>query len=89
MSKIRVALIGCGMLARSQHIPNIANLSKMILHTCCDLSDEALAEYKEKPGSLYISNDYKAVINDPEIDALCCTVSTKMGRLFSRDFRRF
>ena len=48
---INFAVIGCGMLARSQHIPNIAKSKKAVLHTCCDLSDEALKKCKEKFGA--------------------------------------
>ena len=65
------AVIGCGMLARSQHIPNIARSSKTTLHTCCDLSDEALAECREKYGPLRTTTDYAEAVGDPEVDALC------------------
>ena len=59
---INFGVIGCGMLARSMHIPNIARSEKTVLHTCCDLSDEALSECQQKHGALHISKDYKAVI---------------------------
>ncbi len=72
MAKVlNFGVIGCGMLARSMHIPNISRLKKAVLHTCCDISDEALAECKDKHGSLHISKDYNEVINNPEVDALC------------------
>lgn len=76
--KLNVAVIGCGMFARTQHIPNIAKSSRMILHTCCDLSDEALSECKSKHGVLYVSKDYLAVINNPEIDAICIATTEKL-----------
>jgi len=66
------------MLARSQHIPNIAKSEKTILHTCCDLSDEALAECRNKFGVLHVSNDYKTVIHDPDVDAICIATTEKM-----------
>ena len=78
MKKMNFAVIGCGMLARSAHIPNIAKSSKMTLHTCCDLSDEALSECKQKHGALHISKDYNAVINNPDIDAICVATTEKL-----------
>ncbi len=68
---INFAVIGCGMLARAQHIPNIARSPKTVLHTCCDLSDEALAECRDKHGALHITKDFRAAVNDPEVQAIC------------------
>ncbi len=76
--KLNFAVIGCGMLARSQHIPNIANSDKAVLHTCCDLSDEALAECRDKFGALHTTKDYLAAINDPEVDAICLATTEKI-----------
>ena len=80
MSKINVAVIGCGMLARTQHIPNIARSERMVLHTCCDLSDAALDECQQKHGALNISKDYKAVINDSAVDILCVATTENLRR---------
>ncbi len=78
MKKLNFAVIGCGMLAQSQHIPNIVRSQKMVLHTCCDLSDETLRTCKDKFGALKISNDFNAVINDPDIDAICLAATEKL-----------
>ena len=43
---LNVAVVGCGMLARQQHIPNIIASDRMILHTCCDLDEDALAAFE-------------------------------------------
>ncbi|NLW87533.1 MAG: Gfo/Idh/MocA family oxidoreductase [Planctomycetes bacterium] len=75
---LNFAVIGCGMLARSQHIPNIAASSKATLHTCCDLSDDALAECRDKYGALHITKDYNAAINNPEVQAICIATTEKM-----------
>ena len=68
--KVNFAVIGCGMLAQSQHIPNIVNSKNMILHTCCDLSDEALYTCRDKFGALNISKDFDEVINNLDIDVI-------------------
>ena len=78
MVTIRVGIIGCGMLARSQHIPNIVASDKTVLHTCCDLSDEALTECRDKYGALHITKDYQVAIDDPEVQAICIATTEKM-----------
>ena len=75
---INFAVIGCGMLARAAHIPNIAASDKTVLHTCCDLSDEALAECRDVHGALHTTNDYNAAINDPEVEAVCIATTERL-----------
>ncbi len=75
---VKFAVIGCGMLARSQHIPNIAASKKAVLHTCCDLSDAALTECRDKHGALHITKDYQAAIRDPDVDAICIATTEKI-----------
>ena len=78
--KFNFGVIGCGMLARTQHIPNIDRSERMVLYTCCDLSDGALDECRQKHGSLNISKDYEAVVNDPEVDFLCVATNENLRR---------
>lgn len=78
--KINFAVIGCGMLARSQHIPNIARSPRMTLHTCCDLSDDALRECKEKYNCLHITKDYKQAIKNPDVDVLCVATAQTLRK---------
>ena len=67
--KIRFGIIGCGMLARQAHLPNLASLTETAIHTCCDINEENLAACRPfSPGKL--SRDFESVVADPEIDAL-------------------
>ncbi len=75
---MRFAVIGCGMLARMQHIPNLAASSKTVLHACCDLDDDVLAECRDKHGALHTTKDYEQAINDPEVDAICIATTEKI-----------
>jgi predicted dehydrogenase len=75
---IRFAVIGCGMLAQATHVPNIARSPRLRLQTCCDLSDEALAVCRDKYGARRITKDYRAAINDPEVDAVCIATTEKI-----------
>ena len=78
--KINFAVIGCGALARGQHIPNIAKSQKANLYACCDLSDAALAECKEKYNVPVISKDWKSVILYPNVDAICLATTEKLRK---------
>ena len=55
------------MLARAQHVPNIAASERMVLHTCCDLD---LAECRDVHGALHTSKDMHATIADPDVEAI-------------------
>jgi predicted dehydrogenase len=75
---LRVAVIGCGSVARSQHIPNIVRSSRMILHTCVDLDDAVLAECQDVFGAKHIRRDYEGAISDPEVDMICVATTEKL-----------
>lgn len=77
MKKLNFAVIGCGALAQGTHIPCLAQSEKANLHTCCDLSDEILAFCQTEYGA-NISKDFKAVIANPEIDAICLATTEKL-----------
>lgn len=78
MSKpLKFAVIGCGMLAQSMHIPNLAKNPKAVLHTCCDLSDEAL-ESCRKRGARKLTKDWRQALADPEVDAACVATTQSL-----------
>ena len=75
---LRFAVIGCGSVARAQHIPNIAASPRMVLHTCVDLDDQILAECHDRHGALHTSKDWRAAIDNPEVDAICLATTEKL-----------
>lgn len=75
---LRFAVIGCGSVARGQHIPNIARSPRMVLHTCVDLDDATLAECRDLFGALHTRKDYQGAIADPEVDAICLATTEKL-----------
>ena len=77
-SPLNVAVIGCGSVARAQHIPNIVRSSKMTLHTCVDLDDAILAECRDLFGAKHIRKDYEGAIADPEVDMICLATTEKL-----------
>jgi len=67
--KIRFGVIGCGLMARGSHLPNLLELDSAEIHTCCDIKEENLAACAPfSPKKL--SRDFREVVNDPEVDAL-------------------
>lgn len=75
---LRFAVIGCGSVARAQHIPNIVKSPRMTLHTCVDLDDAVLAECRDVYGALHIHKDYEGAIADPEVDVICLATTEKL-----------
>lgn len=67
---LNVAVIGCGMLARAQHIPNIQRCAETRLHTCCDLDASALSTLQAQYPGLKTTTDFRAAVADPEVDVL-------------------
>ncbi len=69
MKKINFAVIGCGMLARQMHMPNLLSIKDAEFHTCCDISDANLdAAQVYKPTKT--TRDFLEAIADPEVDAI-------------------
>ena len=75
---LRFAVIGCGSVALSQHIPNIARSPRMTLHTCVDLDETVLAECRDVYGALHVRKDYEGAIDDPEVDVICLATTEKL-----------
>jgi predicted dehydrogenase len=77
-SPLRFAVIGCGSVARGQHIPNILKSPRMTLHTCVDLDDSILAECRDVFGARHIRKDFQGAIEDPEVDVICLATTEKL-----------
>jgi len=75
---LRFAVIGCGSVARAQHIPNIVKSPRMTLHTCVDLDDEVLAECRDVFGAQHVRKDFQGAIADPEVDVVCLATTEKL-----------
>lgn len=71
-------MVGCGALARQQHIPNIAASARADLHTCCDMSEEALAECAARFHPVRVTRDFREVVADPEVEAVCLATTGKV-----------
>ncbi len=70
MALLSFGVIGCGMLARSMHLPHLLETPEARLHVCCDLNEESLAICRRDFGPVQIERDFNKVVNDPQVDAL-------------------
>lgn len=74
MGKMKVAVIGCGTIASNAHIKAYKNNPDVEIKYFCDLvkdkAEKAAADY----GSGTAMTDYRAILDDPEVEAVSiCT----------------
>ena len=67
-SKLGVALVGAGNLARWVHLPNLKKLSRVELRAICSSNGARGKSYARRFGAHYCCSDYDAVLEDPSVD---------------------
>ena len=71
---MKVGIIGCGTIANAQHIPAYMKNEKAEIKYFCDIELKKAEAAVEKYGCGIAVSDYKAVLDDPEIEAISvCT----------------
>jgi len=70
MTKVKLAVIGAGNLAQSQHIPNLCMARNAELHTLCDIRKDVITSLGEYYGIENIETDHRNVLANPEIDGV-------------------
>ena len=74
MSKVKVAVIGCGMIGTTAHIPAYQKNSDCEIKYFCDIIPERAQEQVEKNQCGIAITDYHTALQDPEIEAISiCT----------------
>ena len=68
--KINIAVIGCSGMAEGHMYGITDNSDKANLYGICDVDNERLALRKEKFNLDVAVNDYKEIVNDPNVDAV-------------------
>ena len=72
--KIKIAVIGCGTIANSAHIPSYINNNEAEIKYFCDILPERAEAAVAKYGLGQAITDYKHALADPEIEAVSvCT----------------
>ncbi len=88
MEKIKVAIIGCGNIANSAHIPAYMANPKAEIVCFCDIIRERAEAAVEKYGVGRAVTDYRELLNDKEIDAVSVCTPNNVHSTISIDFMR-
>lgn len=71
MEKVRLGVIGAAsMIAREYHLPALSKCEGVEFEMACDLNLERLKEVKEQYGFNKVTDNYKDVLADPDVDAV-------------------
>ena len=74
MSTIPVAVIGCGTIANSAHIPSYVKDPRAKITWFCDIIPERAEAARDAYGSGKVTTDYREVLQDPDVKAVSvCT----------------
>lgn len=88
MKKLKIAIIGCGTIANSAHIPAYMKNDKAEIVAFCDIIPERAEAAVEKYGVGRAVVDYHELLNDPEIDAVSVCTPNKVHSTITIDFLR-
>jgi predicted dehydrogenase len=88
LKKIKVAVIGCGTIANSAHIPAyMANADSEIKYFC-DIVKERAEKAVTDYGCGEAVSDYRVILNDPEIEAVSICTPNHVHASIAIDFLR-
>ena len=88
MSKVKVAVIGCGTIANSAHIPSYLGCPDAEIKYFCDIIPERAEPAVTKYGCGKAVVDYREVLADPEIEAISVCTPNKMHSIITCDALR-
>lgn len=86
MSKIKVAVIGCGNIANASHIPSYMKNDEVEIKYFCDLIPERAEACVEKYGCGKAVVDYHDFLNDADLDAVSVCTHNDFHSIISIDF---
>ncbi|WP_010273138.1 Gfo/Idh/MocA family protein [Paenibacillus senegalensis] len=67
---IRLAVIGCGDIAVTRHIPTIVNHPNAVLAALCDADSERLRSLEAQYGGVRMTTDFHEILSDPTVEAV-------------------
>lgn len=86
MSKMKIAIIGCGTIANAAHIPAYLKNDKVEIKWFCDIIPERADEAVKKYGCGKAVYDYHEILDDPELEAVSVCTPNKVHAPITIDF---
>ena len=82
MGRVNLAVIGCGFIAETAHIPNAIGMPEARLVAVADVNEERLKVVEQKFGIKEYHLDYHEVLFRPDVDAvLVCTPTSTHAQI--------
>ena len=88
MEKVKVAVIGCGVVGSGYHIPSYIANNDCEIVTFCDIIPERAEAMVEKYGVGKATSDYHEIVNDPTIEAVSVCTPNNTHSTISIDLLR-
>ncbi len=80
---MKIAIIGCGTIANSAHIPAYLKNEKAEIKYFCDIIPERAQEAVKKYGCGIAITDYRDILKDPEVAAVSVCTPNKVHSTIS------
>ena len=87
MDKVRFGIIGCGVIG-PWHARAITDTQEAELVACCDIIEERARKLSNDFGVAKVYTDYKEMLADGDIDAVCVCTPSGMHGMVAMDAAR-
>lgn len=88
MTKTKIAVIGCGNIAKNAHIPSYMNNPDAEIKYFCDIIPERAQAMVDQYGCGSAIDDYHKILNDPEIEGVSICTPNNVHCKIATDFLR-
>lgn len=75
---IKIAVVGCGALANSAHLPNIKASPSFELTVCCDVNPAQAEAAGKRWGAGRVSTDWREVVKAKDVDLIVLCTHTSL-----------
>jgi len=78
MKRHRVAVVGCGAIARGIHLPNVVKNPRAELIAACDVDPGAAKSCREEFGAKRAETDWRCVVEADDVDMIILATHTNL-----------